>query len=346
MRRTRGSAILFVVVLIAAATTILVAATSLSTNSLEAQRRREDSTTARYAMDAAVAQIMADSYAGTLLVPSSRTLTLGGATCSVVIADNSANISRTALVTGTTTVGSRTFVESRVVAEAFTAQPFYYTVFVNSGIASASAILTGSNGSNGDICSNGSIVLIGGTINGDVDSGGTVTAPTTTITGTTNANTYAINFPSVDSGTYQAAANRVLSGSLVFGFTFGSASTYDLVYHSGTLSISGSISGNGTIYCSNDITISADLTYANSASHLVLITPGKINISSSVRNFVGYLYCGNQLTLSGVGLKNLLRGNFACSSMTNVSGFYATYDPFIWNSPSEAVKLHIPGFWP
>ncbi len=347
MRRQRGSAILFVVVLIGAITTILLATATITNNARVVQTRREDAVAASLALDGLIAQASADNLAGTLVLPTTRSLTLNAATCAVTITDNSVSKAYTMKLIGTTTVHGRTFSINKVVSSPFTASPFFYALFTNSSVTIPITLTTGSGGSNGDIASNGNITLTssGTQINGDIDVVGVCNPNSADVQGAIWTGAPTIPYPALSTATYSAAKTSG-AGSTLNSYAFSSGASYELLYRGSGMNLQGTFSGNGTVCVNGDLSITGDVSYANSSSHVVFLVKGNISVGLLVHNISGYYFCTGSFSALSLFGKSLVRGGLVCNSFSTTGGLTINYDTYIWDTPSEAAKLKIPGFWP
>lgn len=348
-RSKKGSAMIFVLIMVVAITGIVVVGSTYTSALNSYSRRYEDEAMAEEAFNAAVAQLDDDASYGTVTLPSTRTVSLNGVTGTLTCTDNSANISKSILVSGTLTTSSgRTYPMSGVVPNSGRGM-YNFALFANSNINTSKDITTGSLGSNGDIHVNGNLTLNGGlgtTINGDAEATGTV-GPVTLITvgGSAKPNATAITFPTLTSSTYAAAADVTLGSTTLTGaqvFPSGSNGNYYLAYVAGNLILNASsFSGKGTIYVTGTVDIKGTVTYADSSSELVIITPGNVNFDFDM---IGYFFTAGTCNWS----KNISvsRGGLYAKTISVNNVIDITLDPYLKSHPGDLYKLHMPGYWP
>ena len=341
-----GSALLYVMVMVISIAIIVTVVCDLGMSSITTQRRYEDFVAASRTWDAAVSQIDADNTAGSLSLPNSRVFSLNGVSGTVTTVDNSANIANTNLATGTlTTSDGREYVESAVLAKQNVISPWSYAMFANGALSGAHSFTSGSAGTHGDIFFNGNITTAPGTtINGDAISTGTIDN-NATITGTKSQNAEApCFFPGVDPTDYSGVATTTYAADATFnGITFStpaSGQPYDVIFVNGNLNIKGTVTNVGTIYCKGNVTVNGNMTYANSNSHIAIITPHNINLNQN--NVVGYYYCGQTLQCNFQTLTGSVCGVVIQVPKTGV----ITFDNFVKSNSNNGVLMHLPGLWP
>lgn len=341
----RGSAYLYVLLVAASLTVFILLASTMSAQNYSVSSRRVSQVMAREVFDAAVEQVLADRDNRTLAVPSSRTLTLNGVSCTVTVADNSASLAKSFKVSATVTAQRQSFAFSRIVGgnepDAFT-----YALAVDGNVSTASQLTTGALGSNGATTVNGSVSLTNSltTINGNLEAANSIAPITLLVTGTKyeNYGTKRFTFPS--SSPYQDVASSSSNGATINGFTFASVSPgqpYPVHYMTGSVSVRGTFSGVGTIVVNGDLTYSANTTYANSSSRVAWIVMGNLNLTG--RSVVGYHSVNG--TTSVTGLSSITSGGLVTKTYSQSAAFSTTLDPTVKNNPNEGVRLRLPGYW-
>ena len=349
MTKRRGSVMIFAVVLIVSMTSIIAATVWLTSSGVRDERIYEDQTRMKYAIEAAREQTAQDYTSGALpALPTTKTITVNSVSCAETITDNSANIPHTMSVATTATYKSESISETKIIGERKAPSPFYYALFVNGGLTCSSTVTTGSSGSNGDIYSNGNVSLTGSsnTINGDLESTGTQSIGTTTVSGTAYPSWTAVTFPTVNSTNYVGVANATVSkgnlGSTTFSSTGGA---YWLIYcSSSSISISGTFTGKGTIFCAGNVTISGAISLGNSSSRVAIIAAGTLTFTSSGPHSA-YFY-GQTCTLPTGGI-TISKGALVVSGLSTTNQpINITNDPSVWLSSTEGTNHRLPGFYP
>lgn len=340
---------IFAVVLTVSMTTIIVATVWLTSSIVRDERINEDRTRVGFAIDSAVEQAAQDYSAGTITLPTTRTISYNTVSCVMTITDNSANVPHTLSVAATATFKGRSLTETRVVGMRKAPSPFYYSLFVNSGLSTSATLTTGTLSANGDIYSNGSVSLsgTGNTINGDLESTGSQSIGTSTIVGTQYASASAISFPTVSSTNYSSVANQTVSKGSLAGATFSSTSgAYWLIFCSSTsgVNISGTFSGKGTVFVNGPVTISGAITLANSSSRVAIIANGSITFTASGPHSA-YFY-GGACTLPSGGI-TITKGALVVSSLSTTNQpITITNDNSVWLSSTEGTNHRLPGYYP
>ena len=346
--KQRGSVMVFAIVLVTAMTSVICATVWLTSSLVKSERVYEDQVRARYAAEAITEQAAQDFTNGTMTLPSTRTPSVTGVTSTVTATDNSSNIPHTMSVTATSTIHGHAVTVTKIVGLRKAPSPFYYAMFVNAGLTSSAAFVTGSSGINGDVYSNGAISLTGtgNTINGDLESTSTQSVGTSTITGSTYPSATAITFPTVTSTNYSAVANQTSNSGTLNGATFSTTTgAYYLLYmNNASVSISGTFTGKGTVYVNGNATISGPITLGNSSSRVAIIASGTITFSSAGPHSA-YFY-GGACTISATSL-TITKGALVVASLaTTTKPITITNDTSVWLSSTEGTNHRLPGFFP
>lgn len=344
--KRRGSAMIFAVVMVVAITTSIMVTLTVTTNALRHVRRQEDITRARYALEGAMVQAVAEHGKGTYSLPANRSYVVGGLLNSLTVTDNSSNIRRTLAFSGTVPIRGTTYSESRIMGQRLVASPFYYALFVDGTFSLNNTLTTGSGGANGDVYVKGasSLLGLGNTVNGEFETTSTLTLGTLSITGTAFEGVPALTFPTVNTTDYSTASGVTTIGSSLNGYTFNSGVTgTQLLYAPSDLFIRGTFRNKGTIFVNGDVTVSNAMSYFDSNSRLTVIALGSITFSNST--VVGYWY-GDTCWVQASGV-NISRGGLAVRSFGSLLGSITVInDPAVWNDPSEGPKMYLPGFYP
>lgn len=325
----------------------LVAYASLGAASRDQETRREQAVIAKLAFDGATLKAAYDCGLANISYPSTQTETVGTRSCQVTIADNSANLGHSLQMSSTMAIHGRTYTDSRVTALKMPASQFFYCLATNTATSLGSNIFTGTSGANGDVYCTGSLNLAAGdTINGDVEATGTATQGSAVVTGLVSSNTLPIPLPTPNASNYSAVASssllNLLLGILLSGETF--TSPYMVIYCDGDTKINGVFTGKGVVFVNGNVTINGNMSYLLPSDEVAVIVTGNVTVQSSSTAFCGYWYCGGTFSVSSNS--SLTRGCIATNALTTSGPFTATYDPIIWNTPGEAARLKLPGFWP
>jgi hypothetical protein len=351
--KKKGSAIIFVLIMVLAIAGVVVLAAELGMSDVRQEIRYEDAQLAQRTWEAATSQIDDLEQKGSLTLPDSRAFSLNGVTGTLTTVDNSTNLANSILVTSTlTTPDQRTYPESTVLAKGIPNTPFDYALFVNAAFTSSSYLFnTGASSANGDIFANGNISITGSgsagsnVVNGSIYSTGTITKNTLTVTGTTNPSSSAITFPTVTASNYQTIASVVSSSNTLSGGTFATVTAgnpYPVWYYSnGGVSVSGTFSGTGTVFLNGSVSITGNLSYANSGSTAVFIVNGNLTVNGST--MVGYWFVTGNTSINGSGL-DITRGGLVTNTISFAAGTTSVMDPTVKNSTTTGNLLHLPGY--
>jgi cytoskeletal protein CcmA (bactofilin family) len=335
-------------ILIVAVTTVIVAECDLTATGLRFEKEAERRQDAEYAFEGAISQVIEDYSNDALALPASRQIVVGDVTCNLTVTDNSATLPRTLTVAGQATVkGGFSFPMSRVVGARHAPSVFFYALAISGATTSAQPLVTGGGGADGDVYCAQDLTLsaTGNVVNGDLESSGLVVDPGTTVTGVTYSNAGAVDFPTPSAQAYQDAADVVFPGPAMAGYTFGTGGMfYTLVYCPGSLDISGQIGGRGTIFVNGDVTVSADLTYANASSELAVVASGNITFQSGATVAVGYFF--SPASIQTAGSLTITRGGLVGRNVSWLGTLQIANDPDVWDNESEGPKLRLPGMWP
>lgn len=344
--KRRGSAMIFAVVMVVAITTAIMVTLTVVTNALQHVRRQENITRARYALEGAMVQAVAEHGKGTYSLPANRSYVVNGLLNSLTVTDNSSAVKRTLSLSGTVAIRGTTYSEARVMGQRLTASPFYYALFVNDAFSLNNTLTTGSGGENGDVYIKGasSLLGLGNTVNGEFESASTLSLGSISITGTAFEGVPALTFPPVNATDYSTASGVTTIGSSLNGYTFNSGVTgTQLLYAPTDLSLRGTFRNKGTIFVNGDVTVINTMSYFDSNSRLTVIASGSITFNNP--NVVGYWY-GQTCWLGLTGV-NISRGGLAVMSFGSLLGSITVInDPAVWNDPSEGPKMYLPGFYP
>lgn len=310
---------------------------------------------ARLAFEAGVATIRSQSLAMTLVIGSTLNVSVNGVTGTLTTANNAA-LANTILVTGTMARNGLSYRYSRVIGTRQPA-PYAFAFFSNTNAALKKATM-GAGGADGDIFSNGTLTLQsgGGIVNGNMMAVGALSPGSSTVTGRQLTGLSTITWPTVLTTTYlteTTAASLVGYGAIyLLNTTFNSAvfpstpyqGKYYIDFFTFDLSLSGSMTGKGTLYVAGNLTITGDLTYSNSSSEVAIIVKGNVTANSSVNNLQGYIFCGGTFSHS----KDLVisRGAVVTNAYSATKDLTIVRDNFIRDNNDEATRLRLPYYWP
>ncbi|MBN9502636.1 MAG: hypothetical protein BGO01_02165 [Armatimonadetes bacterium 55-13] len=350
--KRRASALLYVLMMTLATSAIVMATINLAASGHNAEVRDERKAMAGAAFDGMVDQVLSDSAAGVLTVPSTRPIALDPVGGSVTVTDNGGAVAGSYLVEGTMTVGGLTYRQSRIIGRKGTPNPFFYVLFSNSSLSSTQAVVTNGPSWAGDVSINGNLTLSNPStqINGDVEATGAINPATLSVTGSKLQGVSAVPFTKLPYilipalNPYLIEAILQLPGLLIDGLNLGSG--YPLAYALLATQIKGTFTGKGTIYFPGDVTVVGDMFYGDSNSRIAIIAYGNITVAGSVTHLVGHLYAGGTITFQASSAKLLDTGSVVANAVSIQAPVTLNHDPAIWQDPSEGYRLKLPGYWP
>ncbi len=347
MRREKGGAMVFVLMLLAGVAVLLLATSSLTSASLSRQQRREADAATKNAFDGITDLVVARVQSGAITGASPLSGTVGTVPYEGTVVDDSAANPHTWKVSATLTYKGRPYTYSRVIPKVVVPSPYTYAIFAEPSLSFNSRVVTGANGENGDIGSNGALSLVSGsTVNGNVEAPA-VSADGSLIQGTIFSSGSPITVPAFDGALrlkYLAANPQPVTRLIEKNLDLGNNEFW---YAEGNYSISGSLKGKGTVFVDGNLEINHHLRYSSSSDCVAFVVTGNITLTQSdAKDLCGYFYCGGNFESKNLIERNLLRGsivtkgNFVADAL-----FTATNDPLIWKFPQEAKNLKLPGYW-
>lgn len=362
MRKTRerGSISLYVAVCLVSLGMVTGTLVPLAMSYGVRTTRRSDEMRARTAFEAGVAQLKSKSLAMTLVVPSTLSVTMNGASGTVAVAANDAQLAKSLLVTGTMVVKGQSYRYSRVVG-ARQPSPFLFAISTKGDANFPKAITLGASGWGGDVFSNGKFTIggagAGSQINGSLLAVGAISVPSgTTITGQTLTGQATIAWPTPTASNYQSAATtQLMSGNGLVVFTNANLSAvtfpswsfsggYAMWYYGGNVTLSGTISGRGTLFVKGNLTISGNLRYATSSDEIAIVVQGDVNVQNGASLLDGYYFVGGNFNAPQPF--SLTRGGIAATNFATPQPFSVVRDDAVMNDTNEAVRLRLPYYWP
>ena len=354
-RKQRGSIFIYVLVMVSAITAVIIATSNVSVTVLENQVRRERTAVARASFLGAVAKLTEDRAAGNLNPDSDVTLRVGDHNWGFHVSNGT--LSKTLKLSANASGLGGSYRFEKVIGNRQAPKPYYYAIFSNSSMESPYIITAGASSANGDMYVKGDLTTNGGTnfANGDVEiTGNEISAAANLqVSGMKNLSSPVIPFPAISSTVYYNQSLLWGTVSLlpsITGVLFLTSITgeYPVMYVDNNLSLSGTLTGKGTIFVNGNVDIVGNLAYANSSSQVAIIANGSIRIKAAATSVVGYFYATSDLKLEGTSAitHTLTRGSFCANRIIFETPVVAVNDPALFNTVSEGVKMHMPGLWP
>ena len=358
--RQRGSVLLYVVVILVSMGLLTAAVVPLAASYGERTARRNDELRARLAFEAGVAQVKSQSLAMTLAVPATLTIAAAGVTGTVTAKANDAQLAKSLLVTGTMLRNGQTYRYSRVVG-ARQPSPFVFAVMTKGDINFPKTVTLGANGWGGDAFADGKLTIggqaVGSVVNGNLNAVNAVNAVSgTVVTGRTLTGQTAIAWPTLSASSYSSEANGLvvsgkgatfLTNTTLTSVTFTSWFTvadYNMWYCSNNLTVSGTISGRGTIYVGGNLTVSGNLRYTSSSDEVAFVVAGTVTVNAAATTIDGYYFSTGNFNASQAF--TLSRGAIVANALGTSQAVTILRDDAILNDEGEAYRLRLPYYWP
>ncbi len=347
-RKRRGSALVYVSIMMVAITSIVVTTMEVNVAAVQKAERKIASEMQKQTYEAQIAVVKSISSSNTITLPYDFVTTLNGRTVHCQVTDNSANIPRTLLLTGDL-AGSRATAYTKVIGGRQTTHPFYYGLWVGGPVDGSVTPITINNGC---LYANGAVNLTGSRIAGDVFTTSTVTMATGTVDRNVIELMPSMAEPPFDINDYKNILTVLenLTLSVLNGLSLPSTLTgsfYDWRYCKAN-SISGSLSGCGTLVIDGNVAVTADVVYADINSNVAIIVKGDLTVNSGVYQMDGNWLVYGKVKTQGTGTLRIGRGSLATTRGFNnaTKGLDITVDTRFWADRSYGSKQRIPGFWP
>lgn len=143
---------------------------------------------------------------------------------------------------------------------------------------------------------------------------------------------------------YQAVANAFSSGTSTLNNPSGPTSwgNSKVYYHTGNLTIAGTVMGRVTIYVAGNVVLSNPrLSTSNGSHQLVVIANGNVSISSG--DSTAHVISSGTVSVTGTANLN---GSLACATISGLtSNLTVNYDGYFEYWSFESDNFRIPGQW-
>ena len=346
-RRDRGSVMVFAVIIMSAMGSMLLPVMDVATASRKKQNRVETETKEQYIQDGAV-RLMDAMLAETRPLPYDVALDLGGYELSMRAKNSSADPYRYVDVDITRTKGSETQVESMVLGSRRAPHPFFYGARIGSALVTSSTFkVAGDAYFESGFGSDTNLVSIAG----DLESTGALPPISgLTVSGAKRENVPPVPMPSFNSTDYESAADvRVTTLTLATALVANllPKSGRGLAYSSSNLTVSGSLTGNHTIFVNGNLTINGSIRPILLTQPIVFIVTGDVNWTGGGTSNV-FIFCrGTMRRSGGFGPAKILNGGFAAGTFNWASdGLEIHHNSFFFDDPTRLWEFKVPGFWP
>lgn len=341
--RRRGAAYVIALVALVTGLTLALAALRLTTNASMAESRRQSSSTAAQIAEAGLDYgLWLTKWGSVSQRPYTATTSVGAATFTVTIADNSAALSGTDLITSAATVNGVTRTDLRVVKKEGDPSPFRYAFALNKTTTISRATRSDADAAmfvNGSVTFNNSSISMAGPISAT----GTITRQAGTLSGTLTSGVASFTWPTIDLSYYQAHATTYYSSSkTLYGLTF----PYDgaIIYCNGTLTIKNTISGKGTCVASGYVVL--DGATQQTGSVIACLSPSRVELKNSTSAVNGILYAHNSGSTATLvaSCSTTLTGSVAADNLSLSYGPRFRWDSSVFTD-STYTLLQLPGFY-
>lgn len=328
-----------------AATTSVLTVASLATNCAKEQNDRERALKAKYSFEGVIAKVEQSFGNETISLGNTTAIVCGGLTWNVTTTDHSPIKAKSYLVTGTTTLGGRSYTRSTVIGNPYVKAPFKYVVTSDGNATLPKAFMTGPPGKGNVYVNQNLSASTVGMIDGSLTTTSSSPPLNLTVTGTTKLNAAPLAVVKPKNGDYDAAKTSSVDAATLNGITF--AQPYELWHREGNLTLKGVVSGTGTIYVHGSVTIDGDLTYLDANSCIAVLCSGNIDIPIGATNIVGYFYTEGNVKFDKILAVTFGPGAlvFSGNLTTNVA-LTMLFDDRVKKSEKMGYDLKLPGYWP
>lgn len=339
---------MYVILMMTVITVLVLIGADLGAQSMRYSKTMEERLVGKLLFDAAVEQVSADIDRGALSLPGTSSYTIDGQTVSVTATDHP-SVTQAATISVSLVIDGRTYEYQKVISKKPLPHPFFFAIYSRSSMVSINRFQTGQLGENGDVFVSGNLIAtnLANDFQGDVEATGLITV-TGSISGSTTAGATDISFANPGTANYES--NRHVwraDGSTINGWAFVDvAGKPQLIFVDGDLTLKGTFSGQGVIYCKKDVTITDDISYANADSKLIVIADKNITVNATARNLVGFFYARRDFRWNGFGPNVLSSGSIVGDSVTTLANTKVINDPFFFKDTSRLARFYCPGRWP
>lgn len=346
-KRERGSVMVFAVIIMAAMGSMLMPVLDVSMAARKKQSRVEKETKARYAEEGVLR--MVDSMLGAAQpLPYDVGADVGGYAVMVRAQNSSTDPYRLVdlevkqskdgdLRTETLTIGSRR-----------PTHPFFYAARVGADSSSNSTYVF-----KGPTYFESGFTVATTTVDITDDAESTGTIPVRaglTVSRARRENVPPVPMPDLDPSIYQQAADvQVTSLTLVLSLAGNvlPKSGRGLAFCNSNLTVSGSLTGNHTVFVKGDLTISGAVRPILMTQPIVFLVTGDV-IYTAGGTSSAFIYCkGRVRRTGGLGIPKILNGGLATEQLAmNNDGLEIRFSPYFFEDPSRLHDFKVPGFWP
>ncbi|MBI1334822.1 MAG: hypothetical protein GC165_18300 [Armatimonadetes bacterium] len=343
MRRRRAMIMIFVSMMLIAITTIIMASVDVGRMAITKQRQIERDGKWQLCLDSAKAYVTANLVSKSTYTQSFN-LTVNNITLKV---DSALSTWQTPYGVQTTVKGTldgKSKTSTLYFGKRATVQPCQFGLFFTSAITP-----TGSVSNTGDLYYYGSIDGSMLTIGGDVYSPDTTSPTFSSLTGSFIGRQPGFKI-SLDDTAYANSASVTTSGdtTLTNPSSLLAATQSQLRYHTGNLTIRGTITGEITIFVKGTATIKAVTPLTNILSRLVVICDGDVYLDTGTSGV--FVICTGMISSTSSGGNRIVNGSLAGSILKNTDGgngslMTINFDNYFVANTNGGYRYWIPGQW-
>lgn len=346
-RKDRGSVMVFAVIIMSAMGSMLLPVMDVANAARKKQNRVETETKEQYVHEGAVRLVDA-MLAESRPLPYDVGVDLAGYGVSIRAKNSAADPYRYVNVDLIRTRGSETKTESIVMGSRRAPHPFFYGARLGTATLNSATLKVGGSAYFQSGLTTDTNTL---SITGDFETTGTFpTLSSLLVGGAKRENVPPVPLETFNSADYESAADvRVTSLTLALALVGNllPKSGRGLAYADSNLSVSGSLTGNHTVFVNGNLTINGSIRPILLTQPLVFIVTGDV-VWSGGGTSNAFIFCrGTVRRTGGFGPPKILNGGLATETFTwNNDALEINHNPYFFNDPSRLWDFKVPGFWP
>lgn len=329
---------IFVVIMAAAISTIIAASVDLGRMAVYKQHQLEREAKWQYCVDSAKAHVVGDLFINANY-SQSFSKTVNGINLTIS-SDTDSWTTNGCKMTVSGTLDGKTRSSTVYMGKRATAMPCQFGMFFLSSI-----VPTGTVDLNGDLYYGGSITGTSIDVDGNVYSSSATAPAFASLTGSFIGRQPVLSI-ALDDNAYQNAASVTTSGNttLTNPLNLLSLSQSQLRYHSGNLTIRGTVTGEITIFVKGTVTIKSVSTLTTLISRLVVICDGDIYIDGGTSTV--FAICNGTVSSTSSKSARTINGSIAGKNLSDTNDtFDVNFDNYFVSYPAGGYRYRIPGQW-
>ena len=339
-RQKRAIVMIFVVLMMSAMATILLASVDMGRMAVFKQKQQERDTKWQYCLDSAKAYVI-QSLLDTASTTQSLSLTVNGVDLSIsCAADSSFGGANGCKITVTGTIDGKPRTSTLSIGKLMTVNPCTFAAyFVTKFQPTGTAALAGDLYYGGTF--DGSQLSLTGNVYSTAASAPTIASFPGTFYGRQPTPKIALNDTA-----YAAAASIITSGSTTLSNPVNllSLSQSQLRYHTGNLTITGTVTGEMTIFVQGSVVIDNVTPLTNILSRLVIICDGDIQFAPGTSGV--FAVASGKIQLSTSTGTCTVNGSIAGTEFSNTGdAFSVNFDNYFLTTRSGGFRYWLPGQW-